>query len=102
MLARHLTVVQIGVTKLPSCRFAIRHRAPRPKAGALRFSGYSMGCRCKERAEALRRAVAATARGDRNALGRELGFVGRTIVEDTRSGALARVAMQRLAVLRRR
>jgi hypothetical protein len=59
-----------------------------------------MGCRCGERTEALRRAVIAGARGDIRAVTREAEFVGRTLREDLRSGALARAAQQRLSVLR--
>jgi hypothetical protein len=61
-----------------------------------------MGCRCNERAEALRRVVHAGARVEVRAVAREAAFVGRTLREDLRSGALARSAMQRLSLLRRR
>ncbi|MCT8970597.1 hypothetical protein [Microbaculum marinisediminis] len=56
-----------------------------------------MGCRCGERRKALRRAAEAIAKGDRKALGANVGYVGRTMVQDVR--ALARdAAARRLAV----
>ncbi len=61
-----------------------------------------MGCRCNERADALRRVVSETARGDIRSAGRDLAFVGKTLRDDLRSGAIARLATQRLALLRRR
>jgi hypothetical protein len=61
-----------------------------------------MGCRCKERAVQLRSAVAAGARGELRAVAREIAAVGKTLREDLRSGALARAAQSRLALLRRR
>jgi hypothetical protein len=61
-----------------------------------------MGCRCQERAEAFRRAIAAGGRFDGRDVARELSLVGRTLREDVRSGALARAALTRLAVLRKR
>lgn len=60
-----------------------------------------MGCRCKERAEAIKRAVGAAASFDGRNVARQLEFVGRTLQQDIRSGALARAAMTRLPTLRR-
>jgi len=59
-----------------------------------------MGCRCNERAEALRNAVKAGARGDVVAAARDLSFIGKTLREDVRSGDLVRLARHRLSVLR--
>lgn len=59
-----------------------------------------MGCRCAERRQAISRAVNAAARGDRGALAREIAFVGHSAIEDARSGALRRAAVQRWAQLR--
>ena len=59
-----------------------------------------MGCRCRERTDALRRATAALVRGDVRAVVRQASYVGRTLAEDARSGALAREAQTRLARLR--
>lgn len=59
-----------------------------------------MGCQCAERTDALRRAAAATLQGDSRAIVRELSFVGRTIVQDTRTGAFQRAALDRLARFR--
>ncbi len=61
-----------------------------------------MGCRCQERAAALRRTVYDIGRGDFREVAREVGFVGRTFREDARSGALARAALQRMTLLRGR
>ena len=61
-----------------------------------------MGCRCAERADALRRAASAVGRGDVRAVGRDLAFVGRTLTQDARSGDLARAASQSLAKLKAR
>jgi hypothetical protein len=58
-----------------------------------------MGCRCAERRVAIARAVQAAARGDRGAVIREIGFVGRSAAEDARALS-ARVVTQRLALLR--
>lgn len=62
-----------------------------------------MGCRCNERADALRRGAVAAARGDARAAVREAGFVVRTMAQDMRNdpAALARAARARLAQLRR-
>jgi hypothetical protein len=60
-----------------------------------------MGCRCKERGQALSTAVTSLARGQVAGVGRQLGFVGRTLVQDARSGALRDAAAARLAQLRR-
>ena len=61
-----------------------------------------MGCRCRERRQALQRAVEAGQKGDVRDVGRELSLVGRTFREDVRSGALARAAVARLATLSKR
>lgn len=59
-----------------------------------------MGCRCGERTEALRNAGNALRRGEVRTAIRQGGFVGRTLIEDTRSGALRQAAKDRLAQLR--
>lgn len=59
-----------------------------------------MGCRCSERTDVLRRATAAIKRGDVKSAAAHVGFVGRTLVEDARSGDLKRAAQTRLAQLR--
>lgn len=59
-----------------------------------------MGCQCRERAEALRRAAQAVTHGEGDKVVAELSLVGRTLREDVRSGDLARAAIARLAVLR--
>jgi hypothetical protein len=41
-----------------------------------------MGCRCKERAEALRKAAAAGLKFNGRDVAHELGLVGRTLRED--------------------
>lgn len=60
-----------------------------------------MGCRCAERARAISAAVAAVKAGDIGAIKQNVGYVGRTLVEDARSGDLRRAAEQRLAGIRR-
>lgn len=60
-----------------------------------------MGCRCRERTDALRRAIAALVRGDLKQAGAQARFVGGTLAEDTRSGAFKREAQMRLAQLRK-
>lgn len=84
----------IGDESRPDLQRSGEHR------GALLFGACAMGCRCNERAQALRSAVKAGARGDVAAVARDLSFIGKTLREDVRSGDLARVALQRLSVLR--
>lgn len=60
-----------------------------------------MGCRCKERGQALSSAAAALARGQVRGAGERLAFVGRTLAQDARSGALKEAAAARLAQMRR-
>ena len=60
-----------------------------------------MGCRCRERTDALRRATAALVRGDVREVVQETQFVGRTLTEDARSGDLRREAARRLGELKR-
>ena len=60
-----------------------------------------MGCRCRERTDALRRATAALKRGEVREAVADVGYVGRTMVEDARSGDLRRAAQQRLGELKR-
>lgn len=59
-----------------------------------------MGCRCAERADALRRAASAMVHGQVQSAVQEIKFAGRTLVEDTRSGALRRAATAQLTKLR--
>jgi hypothetical protein len=59
-----------------------------------------MGCRCKERGRAISAGASALSRGDLRAAAASAGYVGRTLIEDARSGALGRAATQRLAQLR--
>jgi hypothetical protein len=59
-----------------------------------------MACRCAERMLAMRTAVKAMVHGDVQAVGKEAGFVVRTLAEDTRSGDLRRAAVQQLSRLR--
>lgn len=59
-----------------------------------------MGCRCNERAREIGAAARAALRGNAGAVKRSLGYVGRTFVEDARSGALREAATQKLARLR--
>jgi hypothetical protein len=73
---------------------------PRPAGRSAR--GFFMGCRCRERAEALRVAARAAARGEIRDAVRELSLVSRTLREDVRNGELARAALARLAIMRRR
>lgn len=61
-----------------------------------------MPCRCAERREVLRRAAAAASRGEVAEALRDARFVGRTLVQDIRSGALAQAARARLAQRRAR
>lgn len=61
-----------------------------------------MGCRCRERTDALRRATAAVVRGDAKAAARELVFTGGTLLQDARTGDLRREAAQRLRQMRGR
>jgi alkyl hydroperoxide reductase subunit AhpC len=61
-----------------------------------------MGCRCQERADAMRRAVVAGNRGEVRAIVRETAYVGRTLREDLRSGALLRAAQNRVSLFRGR
>lgn len=61
-----------------------------------------MGCRCSERTDALRRVASAARQGDVRSGVRDVAFVGRTLIEDVRSGALKREAATRLAQLRMR
>lgn len=59
-----------------------------------------MGCRCNERGQALTRAVSSAIRGQVKAVTRELGFVGKTAVDDLRSGAMRQAATAKLAAMR--
>ena len=59
-----------------------------------------MGCRCNERGRALAGAVSSIARGQVKAAGQNMAFVGRTLVQDARSGALKAEAAARLAQMR--
>jgi hypothetical protein len=58
-----------------------------------------MACRCNERQEALRQAMTALKRGDVRSAGGHVAGAGASLVEDARSGALAREAAQRAARL---
>ncbi len=60
-----------------------------------------MGCGCKERAAALKRATSAAIGLDGRTVTRELEFVGRTLRQDIRSGALTRAALARTPLLHR-
>lgn len=59
-----------------------------------------MGCRCAERAQAIRTAVGALVRGDVDQAKAQASFVTRSLVEDARRGDLKRAATARLATLR--
>ena len=59
-----------------------------------------MGCRCTERAAALTRARTAVVSGNVKNAAHEIAHVGRTLVEDARSGALRRAAVTQLARMR--
>lgn len=61
-----------------------------------------MGCRCNERKAAIGQAAQALARGNLRQAATSAGYVGRTFVQDARSGALAQKAVQSLATLKRR
>ncbi|WP_316235479.1 hypothetical protein [Bradyrhizobium sp. SZCCHNR1085] len=56
-----------------------------------------MACRCVERTQAIATGAAALARGDLKTLAEKAAFVGRTLAEDARSGALRQAAQQQLA-----
>lgn len=59
-----------------------------------------MGCRCKERTQAISRGLSAAVRGDVNALAKSAGYVARTLSQDARSGALRTAASNKLALMR--
>jgi hypothetical protein len=59
-----------------------------------------MGCRCNERQQAIGRASVAFVQGRIVDATREIGFVGRTLAADVRSGDLRRAATQQLARMR--
>lgn len=59
-----------------------------------------MGCRCKERQQAIASGAAAAVRGDMKAVAQSAAFVSRTLVQDARSGALRTAANTKLAQLR--
>lgn len=59
------------------------------------------GCsRCAQRAQAIKRGVSAAVRGDVKAATGAAAFVGRTLAQDARSGALRTAAAAQLAQLR--
>ena len=59
-----------------------------------------MGCRCNERGAALKAAAASAVRGNVKAASQSLAYVGRTMAQDVRSGAIKAAATARLAQLR--
>jgi hypothetical protein len=59
-----------------------------------------MGCRCNERKAAMSRGVSALARGDAKAAATSAAYVGRTLAQDARSGALRTAAASQLSRLR--
>ncbi|MBR2117682.1 MAG: hypothetical protein IJ935_03215 [Afipia sp.] len=59
-----------------------------------------MACRCNERGRALVSAASSIARGQVKVAGQNMAFVGRTLVQDVRSGALKSAATARLAQLK--
>lgn len=59
-----------------------------------------MGCRCKERQQAIVRGVSAAVRGDVKTAAQSAAFVTRTLAQDARSGALRTAATSRLSQLR--
>jgi hypothetical protein len=59
-----------------------------------------MGCRCNERGKALSSAASAVARGNMQSAGKSLAYVGRTLTQDVRSGAIKTAAANRLAQMR--
>jgi hypothetical protein len=61
-----------------------------------------MGCRCRERTDALHRARQAVVRGEFRAAAGAIGFVGRTLIEDARSGDLRAAAGARLNAMKAR
>jgi hypothetical protein len=70
------------------------------RAGDDTYSRNAMGCRCNERKQAIVRGVSAVARGDAKGAVQSAAYVSRTLVEDTRSGALRAAAAQKLASIR--
>lgn len=59
-----------------------------------------MGCRCNERRDVIRQGVAAARAGHLAGVRHAAGYVGRTLIEDARSGDLRRMAEARIAALR--
>jgi hypothetical protein len=60
-----------------------------------------MGCRCKERKQAISSGVSAVVRGDVKGAAKSAAYVSRTLVQDARSGALRTAAAAKLASLRK-
>lgn len=61
-----------------------------------------MGCRCQERKAAIAAGASALARGNVRQVAQSAGYVGRTLVQDARSGELQRAALLRLASIAKR
>lgn len=62
-----------------------------------------MGCRCKDRAAAIRQAAIAVAHGDTKAVAKAASFVRRTMAEDAKAAlSQARQAAQARLGMRRR